>query len=1136
MAARCRTLDWRATPLGAPDAWPLSLRTLVRTLLASRHPMVLFWGPDLVQIYNDAYRASLGEGGAHPAALGARGRETWADIWELIGPPIEEVMASGTTTWHENRVIPIPRNGRVDDVSWTCSLGPAFDDDGRVQGVLAICQETTTQVAAEQRSRQLAQRLSTVFESITDAFFMMDRDWRFTFLNTEAERLLERSRTALLGRVVWDEFPEAIASVFEHEYRRAVRERAAVHFEAYYGPLERLFSVTAYPSDEGLAVYFRDETERRAIEDRLRAREHVLGIAGRVARLGGWIVDLASGTCLFSDEVCDIHELPHGSSPSLDDALAFYDERWRPVITACFARCASAGEPYDVPLQIVTTSGRRVWVRAIGEAVRDASGAITAVQGALQDIEQQKLVEEALQESERRFRQLAESMPHIVWSADASGAVDFQTANMQTMSGLTVAELSGDGWLRAIHPDDLAAVGDAWSHALATGDLYQVQFRIRRADGAWRWHLTRALPFRDRDGVIVRWFGSSTDIHDQLELQQEAESLARRLATTLENLTDAFCLLRPDWTFTFVNSEAERILDCRAADVLGMRIWDALPALAGSRLEQEFRRAVDAGTTVAFRYHYPALARWVDVRAYPSTEGLAVYIRDVTAERRVELQLQEQAALLDRARDAIIVRSLDHTLLYWNEGAERVYGWSRDEVLGRPVVDLLYVDPTPYHAAVAAVLQRGEWTGELSHHRKDGASITVEGRWSLLYDDQGQPARILAINTDVTERKQLLQQFLRAQRMESIGTLAGGIAHDLNNVLAPILLSVDVLKATASDPEVVDTLTMIETSAQRGADMVRQVLGFARGFERSDVTIDLRRIIDDVVRVVRDTFPKDIVVVTHVADGLLPIVGDPTQLHQVLMNLVVNARDAMPRGGMLTVSAAVVALDDHYAAIAPDARPGPYVLVSVADTGTGMPPEIVGQIFDPFFTTKDVGKGTGLGLSTVAAIVRSHRGFVYVYSEPGYGSTFRVYVPATLDGAAHDESAGDTERYRGAGELILVVDDEAAVREASRRTLETFGYRVVTAVDGTDAVALYARLAGEIDVVLTDMVMPLMDGAATVRALSRLNPAVRIIAASGLGAGAPLAGVAEGTVRQFLPKPYTAETLLRVIHDVLADH
>jgi len=520
--------------------------------------------------------------------------------------------------------------------------------------------------------------------------------------------------------------------------------------------------------------------------------------------------------------------------------------------------------------------------------------------------------------------------------------------------------------------------------------------------------------------------------------------------------------------------------------------------------------------------------------AGPSFTG---FIRDLSERQRAETErnqalsrVAEQASLLDRARDAILVRDLNHRVTYFNKSAERIYGWSADEVLGESVRDRFFPDPAIFDAAMRDLLRDGDWQGEVSVAGRDGAKLTVESRWTLMRDAAAEPRAVLVIDTDITERKELERRFLRAQRMESIGTLAGGIAHDLNNVLAPVLLSIELLKDNPSEEERRDILATIEASTRRGGDMVRHVLSFARGVEGERVAVDIPRLLTAVEKIAKDTFMKAIAVRTVVAGDLPSVLGDATQLHQVLLNLCVNARDAMPEGGTLTLTAQPQQLEARDVASDPGARPGAYTVIRVGDTGSGISPLVMDRMFEPFFTSKPVGKGTGLGLSTSLAIVRSHGGFMRVDSEVGHGSTFAVYLAAQPSGAAAPLTVAAPVATRGAGELILAVDDEEPLLRMTSLVLESFGYRVLLAANGAEAIALFARHRAEIKVVLTDMTMPVMDGASVIRKIREIEPDVPVIVASGLGA--PPASQVAGAVR-FLPKPYTANTLLKAVTEAL---
>ncbi|HWA08786.1 MAG TPA: PAS domain S-box protein [Opitutaceae bacterium] len=550
-------------------------------------------------------------------------------------------------------------------------------------------------------------------------------------------------------------------------------------------------------------------------------------------------------------------------------------------------------------------------------------------------------------------------------------------------------------------------------------------------------------------------------------------------------------------------------------------------------------RGVLAGEQTSFVHeHALAAGRWcrstITPLVHPAGAGAVVMHLDISEQKKAEEQFRAQAALIDQAQDAIFVQDLDDTITFWNKGAEQVFGWSAAQAVGRKAGELLAREATKYAVTRKLVLERGEWAGELRKQTRDGRELIVESRLTLVRAADGRPHSILCLDVDLTERKSIESQVQRVHRLESIGTLANGIAHDLNNVLAPILMSIDLLAdelvVGAQRQHILDGL---RRSAQRGGAMVRQVLSFARGLEGRRLALQPQLLVDELAGSIQETFPKTIRLKLGQTPPLGTISGDPTQLHQALLNLCVNARDAMPRGGTLTLAAEDATIDESEATMNPEARPGAYVVISVTDTGTGIRPEIKDKIFDPFFTTKEVGKGTGLGLSTVLAIVRGHRGFIQLVTELAKGSTFRIYLPAETAKAEESLPAAAAEVPPGGGELILVVDDEEVILDISRKTLERRGYRVLTANEGAAAVAIYEKHHDEIAAVLTDMRMPVMDGISTLRALRQINPDVKVIAASGLASNANPAKASDAGIRHFLYKPYRSETLLKTVREAI---
>ncbi|NTV46524.1 MAG: PAS domain S-box protein, partial [Chlorobiales bacterium] len=498
---------------------------------------------------------------------------------------------------------------------------------------------------------------------------------------------------------------------------------------------------------------------------------------------------------------------------------------------------------------------------------------------------------------------------------------------------------------------------------------------------------------------------------------------------------------------------------------------------------------------------------------------------------------REQAALLDITEEAILVRDLQGHILFWNHGAEKVYGWKPEEAIGKNMGD--FISPRQeddYEKAEQETLAKGSWSGELNQVTKAGERVVIESNWTLMPNKDGKPKSILIINTDVTIKKKFEVHLLRTQRMEGIGRLASGIAHDLNNVLSPIILSMQILRKKTSDPKIRSLVSTLENSAHRGANLVKRLLSFARGAEGERVPVQIKHQIEEIGKLLNQTFPKNITINMDVAKNLWFVNGDATQLHQVLLNLCVNSRDAMEANseGLLNISASNVILDEAYCRINPEAKPDHYLKLTVTDTGAGIPPEILDNIYEPFFTTKAPGHGTGLGLSTVFSIVKSHNGFITVYSEVGKGTAFNIYLPAVDAADEHIDEALQTDFPRGKGELILIVDDESIIREVAKEALESFGYEVITASDGGDAVGEYLKNTQKVAAVLLDVMMPNVDGISCMIALKKLNPDLKIIITSGLGTNKSMLDNPVATNCKFLEKPFTVDSLIKILQEVLS--
>jgi len=502
---------------------------------------------------------------------------------------------------------------------------------------------------------------------------------------------------------------------------------------------------------------------------------------------------------------------------------------------------------------------------------------------------------------------------------------------------------------------------------------------------------------------------------------------------------------------------------------------------------------------------------------------------------RTEALLHEQAEYINRARDAIVVTNLEDCITFWNDGAERLSGWQREEVRGRPMIGLIAPGQDERVKNIRRLVdEAGAWQGEIRIQTKSGLPLELDLRVTLLRDAAGRATGRLNIGTDITEKKKLQEQFFRAQRLESLGMLAAGIAHDLNNVLTPILMAGPMLRIRATDPLDLRLLETLEHSAERGASLVRQILAFAHGTTGEPRLLQIKHLVRDIIVLIEESFPKSIQLEQSIPNDLWPVTANPTQLHQVLLNLCVNARDAMPNGGTLRLAMSNRRLDAAQAASIPGARPGPFMVIEVHDNGSGIPPEVFARIWEPFFTTKGEGKGTGLGLSTVRGIVENHQGFIVLQTTVGAGTTFEVYLPAAESDVADSHETRAPFAPRGDGELLLLVDDEAANREVAQATLARQGYRVLAAASGAEAVSMFIPRAEEIQLLITDMHMPTIDGAALSHILQRFRPGLKILALSGLSRS-PAAETEkpEEFASDFLAKPFRPEALLTKVHALL---
>jgi len=669
-----------------------------------------------------------------------------------------------------------------------------------------------------------------------------------------------------------------------------------------------------------------------------------------------------------------------------------------------------------------------------------------------------------------------------------------------------------------------------------TRELWDITRELRSARDQLEYRVSeRTIELKNANEML------RSEITERIQAQEELQRLKEFHENMVHTMTEGVSVVDSGGTLTYVNPAAAKLLGYTRSELLGKHWSMLVPSNMKERV-----KAADERRRVGLSDHYELQmlrkdGSRVDVFVGGGPifvdgvlDGTIAVFTDITGLKTAESRIQEQAALIDKARDVIVVTDVGGNITYWNRSAETVYGWRSAEALGKNIHTLLQekTDSTSADAA-RIILEKGQWSGELAHLSRNRKTVIMQSRWSLVSDAEGFPKSIMMINTDITEKVKLEKQFLRAQRMESLGTLASGIAHDLNNVLAPIIMAVQILRNRRADEQEKTLLTTMELSAKRGADIVKQVLMFARGAEGKHEELQIKHLLREMEIIVRETFPKSIECEVEVPKDLWPMSGDPTQLHQVLLNLCVNARDAMPDGGILKIAAENVELDNFELQLKPEKLSGPYIALTVSDNGHGMTQDTMMKMFEPFYTTKGVGKGTGLGLSTVNGIVKGHSGAIHVYSEPGHGTTFRIYFPAVVKGADARKPDGKSSLPAGRGETILLVDDEPAIRQITKGTLETYGYHVLTAEDGMEAEEIYRKHRKEVVLVITDMMMPVRDGRETIRILRSINPDLKIVVTSGLISTEKEDDGWKEQTQAFIAKPFTAEALLKTLDEVL---
>jgi len=1196
LGARIAAHDWASTPIGAIETWPASLRSTVGLMLRSPVPLVLLWGEQGVMIYNDAY--SVFAGGRDSRLLGSNVREGWEEVADF-NDNVMRVGLSGKTLSYKDMELTLHRHGHPEQVWMDLDYSPVPGDDGEPAGVIAIVVETTASVRTRAALQESEARLRFLDElgravaasrdadeilAITTrmtaehlgvsncAYADMDEDqdgftirgnwhaegspsivghYRLADFGTLAVRELGAGRPLIVNDNLAELLPEeaktfqdigiaaticmplvkqgrlsalmAIHDKVPHTWSpyalaviREVTERSWAHVQRvgaegvlreqearnrqildsaldygivatdldgtitlwnrgaaemlgwaeaemlgkpmadFFTPEDRalgrpaakrreslesgrahdarwhlrksgerfwgLSEMSPLRDERGEAVGFvkvmRDQTEQHRAEEALRGSQEQLRRAQVAGGIGLFAIDILADTISGTDEFWRIFGLDPREEQSADavERLVLPEDK---AFTSDDDRRRAGTAPLDVEYRIhrADTGELRVIARK-AEYETDAEGHVVRMVGVVQDITERRRIQVALKKSEAQFSALANNMPNQVWTARADGSVDWCNDQVYAFSGLKRGELGGD-WGRLLHPEDYPAARERWEHSVATGEIYETEFRLRDAKGEYRWHLARALPLTDASGVAAAWVGTNTEI----EAQKRAEA------------------------------------------------------------------------------------------AYA----------------------QDRDRLWAISQDLMLVCDFNGVITAVNPSAERMLGWQEEEMVGRTLASFVHADDLETTSSEVSTLSGGDSTFafENRYRTKDDEYRLLA--WTAVPD----AGRIHAIGRDVTQQRATEDALRQSQKMEAVGQLTGGIAHDFNNLLQGITGSLDIMEGRLAQGRTDDLprwLTGAKTSASRAAALTHRLLAFSRRQPLDPRPVRANPLIASIEDMLRRTLGERIELELVLGGGLWLTRCDPNQLESAILNLAINARDAMPGGGKLVIETCNAHLDSHYAARERDVKPGQYVCICVTDTGSGMSRETIERAFEPFFTTKPLGQGTGLGLSMIYGFTRQSEGYTRIYSEVGRGTTVKLYLPRYRGEEDPEEPERILEELpkADAGEVVLVVEDEPVVRGLIVEVLSELGYRAIEANDGPKGVEIL-QSKRRIDLLITDIGLPGRNGR-EVAALGRAaRPELKVLFMTGYAENAALASGFLEPGMAMITKPFAMEALAGRIRQIIEE-
>ena len=997
----------------------------------------------------------------------------------------------------------------------------------------------------EEASKKIQIMISDILESISDGFFTLNDELIVTYFNKAAEQLLGRKSQKVIGQKLFDSFPEAIGSIFEDKYTWAVKEKKFVSFQTYFGlkPYENWYDVRVYPFENGISVYFQVITEQKLVEDALRKSED------RYRSLVENQTELVSrftpdGTFVFVNDVyCHFFE------KTKDELIG---KKWQPLpvdddlplIQKKLQTLSQSNSTVFIENRLLSGKGDIHWMQFVNSGLFDLHGNLLEIQSVGRDITDRKQAEEALRASEEKFSKAFHNAPLLmtITSMEDGRYLEVNDAfvratkhSREAVVGKTSIEI---GLITSEDRDRLPIL------LKPDGRIKELEIQMTRADGS------KMICLYSGEIIEIegkkRLLSIASDITERKRTEEALRESEERFSGMFEHASSGVAIYESvdngkDFVFRAFNPAAERITRTSRSEVLGNRLLELFPHLDKAGLLGALQRVWKTGQKehiLPFYYKDEIREGWRENRVYklPTGEIVALF-DDVTERKQAEEALKDSKekyrTVLNSNPDPVIVYDMEGRVLYLNPAFTGVFGWTLEEQKGKNLDNFVPEENWPEtRMMINTVTVLGEsFSGlETRRYTKDGNILDISISGSCYRDREGNVAASVINLRDITEQRKIETQLQQAQKMEAIGTLASGVAHDFNNLLMAIQgrASTVLMNKDGSYPDF-EHLRAIEDHVESAADLTNQLLGFAMGGKYEIKPTDLNELIEKQNQMFGRT-KKEIIIKSKYQKDLWPVEIDRGQIDQVLLNLYVNAGQAMPGGGKLYLETENVILDKDY--VKPfEIEPGRYVKISVTDTGVGMDKATQERIFDPFFTTKEMGRGTGLGLASVYGIIKNHRGFINVYSEKDNGSIFNIYLPASLKEVIEEEKlSGDTLM---GFETVLFVDDEDMIIEVAEQLLTRLGYRVLTARSGKEAIKTYMENGQQIDIVILDMIMPEMGGGNTYDGLKMLNPKVKVLLSSGYSIDGQATEILDRGCNGFIQKPFKMKEFSQKLRDIL---